>query len=310
MTIICQYCNKEYSSYSSRSNHVKKYHSDGIKLNDTKSCKSNPDCNPKKVTNNEPKLETNENKYYCKYCGTSYKYKQGKWKHEQKCKIENDNNVEYLKNQLKKKDEEHSAAIAELKSIVLELINKNCKMHPKTLEKMNKQLNSNNVITNSNINSNNTIINNNMIIQLGKEKLYDVFNKQEQINVLNNGFQCLDYLVKYAHFNPKYPQFKNIAITNLQNDIAYKYNNTNKKFEAIPKDELLSEIISERMYDINEFFEKYGNMISSRMQLAIKSFIQKMDSKKYEEQKKKELKIIIYNNKEEVKLKLTTDIEV
>ena len=104
--------------------------------------------------------------------------------------------------------------------------------------------------------------------------------------------------------------YKNIAITNLQNDIAYKYNNSNKKFEAIPKDELLSEIISERMYDINEFFEKYGNMISSRMQLAIKSFIQKIDSKKYEEQKKKELKIIIYNNKEEIKLKLTTDIEV
>lgn len=27
MVILCQYCNKEYSSYSSRSNHIKKYHS-------------------------------------------------------------------------------------------------------------------------------------------------------------------------------------------------------------------------------------------------------------------------------------------
>ena len=26
MTVICKYCNKEYSSQSSRSNHIKKYH--------------------------------------------------------------------------------------------------------------------------------------------------------------------------------------------------------------------------------------------------------------------------------------------
>ena len=28
MAIICKFCNKEYSSYSSRSNHIKKYHTD------------------------------------------------------------------------------------------------------------------------------------------------------------------------------------------------------------------------------------------------------------------------------------------
>jgi protein-arginine kinase activator protein McsA len=26
MVIVCKYCNKEYASYSSRSNHIKKYH--------------------------------------------------------------------------------------------------------------------------------------------------------------------------------------------------------------------------------------------------------------------------------------------
>ena len=48
-------------------------------------------------------------------------------------------------------------------------------MHPKTFNKINKQLNVNTQI------NDNKVITNNIIIQLGKEKLHEVFSKEEQL---------------------------------------------------------------------------------------------------------------------------------
>ena len=33
---------------------------------------------------------------------------------------------------------------------------------------------------------------------MGNEKINEVFSKKEQ------GYKCLDYLIEYVHFNPKY----------------------------------------------------------------------------------------------------------
>jgi hypothetical protein len=202
-----------------------------------------------------------------------------------------------LTNALTKKETENKEIkeqLDEMKKQLLQLLEKQCKVHPKTFNKINKQLNNNTQI------NDNKVINNNIIIQLGKEKLHEVFSKEEQLKVLNQGYMCLDYLVQYAHFNPKYPQFKNILITNLQNNIAYKYNLVTNNFDVVKKEELLNEIISERMYDINEFFENYKDEITIRMQKVINDFIAKMECESYEQDKMKDIKIILYNNKDKV----------
>ena len=54
------------------------------------------------------------------------------------------------------------------------------------------------------------------------------------------------------------------------------------------------------LYDINEFFENYKDDITPRMQMIIESFISKMDNETYEENKKKDIKIILYNNRDKV----------
>ena len=55
------------------------------------------------------------------------------------------------------------------------------------------------------INNDNKVINNNnnIIIQFGREKLYEVFSKKEKIDVLNHGYMCLENLIEKAHFNSK-----------------------------------------------------------------------------------------------------------
>ena len=65
------------------------------------------------------------------------------------------------------------------------LLNKNCKIHHKTLQKINKQLNvGDNSIINKNINNgtvNNITYN---ILGLGHENLSEVFSKKEKIAIL------------------------------------------------------------------------------------------------------------------------------
>jgi len=310
MAIICKYCNKEYASYSSRSNHIRKYHNNDVNQSQPKVNPTHFPGQPKvspvhfpgqpKVSHMDipcqPKVIQTIIK--CSKCERIFKHKQSKWKHEQHCNYDKNKELlllqEKISNYEKEKEQLEKLFIEQLNTMkkeTLELLKKTCKVHPKTLNKINKQLN----VTNNTLNDN-KVINNNIIIQLGKEKLSDVFTKKEQIKVLEQGYQSLAYLVQYTHFNPKYPQFKNILITNLQNNIAYKFNPETNNFDVVKKEELLNEIISERMYNIQEFFDQYKDEITIRMHNIIEAFIEKMDNESYETDKKNDIKIIIYNN--------------
>jgi hypothetical protein len=129
---------------------------------------------------------------------------------------------------------------------------------------MNNKFNNTKKINNNNNNNTiNNIINNNnnYIIGIGNENLDEVFSRKEKLDILRRGYSCLDYLIEYVHFNENYPQFKNILITNLQNNLAYKYDEDKKIFITISKERLLEDIISERMYDINTFYEELKKIL-------------------------------------------------
>ena len=51
-------------------------------------------------------------------------------------------------------------------------------------------------------------------------------------------YGSLSKIVKYVHFNKKFPQFQSMVITNMQNNIAYKYNEDENRFLTISKDEI------------------------------------------------------------------------
>ncbi len=231
--------------------------------------------------------------YECTYCFKMFSRKDNMMRHYKTCKNKSSTDLKLREENilLQKQIIKITDKMNDLKKQLLHYMNKNCKVHPKTLVKINKQLN----------NCNNNIITNNYnIIQLGKEELSQIFSNKEKLDVLNKGFESLDFLVSYTHFNDKYPQFKNILITNTQNDLAYKYNEATLQFDAVKKDELLEEIVSERMYNINEFLDEFNKCLSSKTKGIIASFINNMKNKNYEEWKKKNIKLIIYNNRNKV----------
>ena len=145
MEYKCNICNKNYNSYQSLWNHNKKFHNNNFKNNNLLTTNNNL------LTTNNNLLTTNEIKTYnCKYCNKIYNLQQSKWKHEQICKNKtNDKNeIEILKN-----------TINEMKEQFALILKEKGKMHHKTLQKINNQLNNNNInygkITN---NINNTYV--------------------------------------------------------------------------------------------------------------------------------------------------------
>ena len=178
MGFKCKYCEKEYSSYQSRCNHIRNIH---------------------KIMS--PKIEDNvihlsHDKYKCIKCNKEYKYHQGLWKHAKNCNKFENTDIQEMKNE-----------IVKLKI----MLQKAMKIHPKTLTKINKQLNNYGTINNINI------------IQLGHENLSDILTKNEKIRVVDRQAMSINTLVEMVHTSGKYKQFMNIYITNLQNNIAYKY---------------------------------------------------------------------------------------
>jgi hypothetical protein len=293
MEYRCNNCNKCYSSYKSLWLHNYKYHNTLVsqKVSNGKS-----DGKSKSKSKNEiENLDASLKKYKCLFCNNEYKHKQSKYNHEKKCEYskEKNNDILEIKKQnqkLEKQNEDMKQQLLELK----DLIQKSLKIHPKTLQKINNQL------------INNTYINgdiNNYVVQLGYEDLDRIMTEKEKIAILNKYGNCLAELVRVVHVSDieKYKPFKNMYITNLQNNIAYKYDDTKKKFIAVTKSELLDSIIDNRLSDIESFHEDYKEKITPFTSKQINAFLNKMnDEKVYKENKKEEIKLVIYNGREEI----------
>ena len=293
----CSHCKKNYSCRQNLLRHNKRFHGqNGQKV----SQKVSQDYKKvsQKVSHFDPPVSqkvSHEKKYKCKKCDKKYVHKQSCWKHEKKCTFEKP---------------DYEDMYTKLKSDLLKLMNKKYKVHHNTLKKLCKDNNieidnsiTNNILTNSNnvnsnnqINSNNTTIN---IIALGGEELPYVLSKKEQLKILNSGYMSLNKLIEYVHFNDNYPQFQNIAITNLNNPYAYQYDESKNKYIVCKKDELIRDVIEFRMIDIDDFYKKYGGKLNDKMKKVVQDLIDKMDEddiNNLQLEKTEQVKILMYNN--------------
>ena len=221
----CFICNKKYSCRQNLHRHNKRFHP-----------KITPKCSIQeqnyskqhqagvKIVNNN---ETGDKEFFCDFCKKSFSRKYNLIRHLKlnRCvklkDIENENLLlkkenEELKNKYKEYDEE----IKNLKDQLLDVMNKQCKMHHQTFNKIQNQLINNNEYNNCTFN----------IVQLGQEDLVNTLSEKEQLKVLNKKYKSLNYLIDYIHCNEKFPEFNNVIITNLQNNIAYMYDKEKKTF--------------------------------------------------------------------------------
>ena len=275
----CNICNKIYKSYKSLWNHNKKYHINGV-------FQSMPiviPCIPTVL----------QKDFLCKFCSNNYSTRQNKWKHEQKCqpkhnkaqqeKEENDKKrleLEIIKeNNIRLKEE------ARILNLKLKL-QKSEKVDNITLKKLNKLLlERHNRIKNSNVNSlnnntinNNHIVNNFQLIGFGKEEVTETLTKQDKKLIINARYNSLDKLIEIIHCG-KYNQFKNIIITNMNNNYMYKYDDKVGHFVLSTKTDILNSLIDYRLDDLeiiyNDLLEK--NKLDENTKDIIEKFINKIN---------------------------------
>jgi len=302
MEYKCLECKKNYASYKSLWNHNSKFHK--VESNQT----NNHQADYGNHDNNQ-KSSLKVDGLICKKCNKHFTFKQNRWRHERTCdmfedKILNNNINEVLKENLEMKKEFEKYKIESKKEMekLKELLQKSLKIHPKTLTKINKQLN----------NNNNGIINNNIYVQLGRENLSDILSSKEKLGILNRQAMGLNDLIELIHTSGKYKQFMNVCITNLQNTIAYKYDEKANNFIAVNKNELLNDLVDSRVYDIEKFFDEYQTKFEPKKVEQIKKFIERMGNEDdpLKGIKKEEIKLILYNNLEKIKSNETDMIKI
>jgi len=273
----CKICNKFYKNYKSLWKHNYIYH----KVTSV----SNVTENQKNVTN----IVTKCNNFICKKCNEKFNSRQTRWRHEKLCMKEKEINIINKDKVLYEKDKEILEMKKEIEKLK-DMFQKQLKIHHKTLQKINNQLN------------NSGTINNITIVQLGKENLSELLTKQEKLGILNRQAMGINDIVELAHTSGKYKKCMNVYITNLQNTIGYMYDEKQNNFIAVNKNELLNDLLDSRMYDIEKFYEEFQEKIDSNKAEKIKKFIDRMndDEDCLKGLKKEEIKLILYNNKEAI----------
>uniref|UniRef100_A0A6C0EDQ3 C2H2-type domain-containing protein n=1 Tax=viral metagenome TaxID=1070528 RepID=A0A6C0EDQ3_9ZZZZ len=303
----CNICNKNYSSHSSLCNHNKKFHTINIQHNNNITQHNN------NITQHNNNI--NESDYMCKYCSKIYKHQQSKSRHEKDCKIKLKNND--IKNNFKKLEQEN----IKIKNILKELLEKNCKIHPKTLQKINKQLinNTNNTTNNGTINNGPVI--NNTYVKFGNEQLASLLTRKDMLNIINKQCLCIEESIKTVHFNKSLPEYSNIFITNMKDTIAYIFDGS--RFILTSKDTVINDLYNSHLENIEQFLEeaeipenKYTKITKFLDVLNDddKSFIDGTNNNKkypnYKAYKLIAIKNLIYNESDQKLLKKLNNIDL
>ena len=175
------------------------------------------------------------------------------------------------------------------------------------------------MVNGNNNNVNNGTVNNIQIVKFGSEDIKQILNEKEIKKILSCKYKAIEESIKQIHFNDKRPEYRNIYITNLRDDIAYVYNGS--KFEAVQKHSVISDLIDQHMNNIEVSLEDYKDKLPEKTADILDKLLEKLQDeetkitdennnkeyKNYKSFKINEIKLMIYNetgkNTEVIKLK-------
>ena len=309
MEHYCTICNKNYSSYKSLWNHNKLFH---ISQKNTLPHKKTP----KSIsTHNYTQLLEENSDIKCNYCSKIFSRHDSLTRHLHTCKVRLSNETklkeenELLKNELNNFKND----MMEMQKKLINVLNQN-KIHPKTLNKINKNCNNNN-----NNYSNNKIINN-TYVKFDRIDISKVLSKKEIVGILNKKLSSIEEVIKLVHFNEKLPEYSNIYITNMRDNNAYVFNGTN--FITVSKDEVINDLINNYSEEIELSFDTYKNKLSEHTVKRLEVFLEQLNSEdkfvdssnkaysNYKLYKVANIKRLIYDNSDAKKFLLLNKIDL
>jgi hypothetical protein len=213
----CKTCKKYYASYHSLWIHNKKFH-----INQVNPIVSNVNH----IVSNINPIISNSNINKCKFCLKYFNHRSSKSRHKKNCNNNNNNNnkleneiIEIKKENIDIKNEKiedffisSKKAKLFLQNMLKELLGKSCKIHPKTLQKINNDMTSDNSINslNNELKSNDTA----KIIKSDDNKF--------EFDINKNFLLFHDKPIKYFFYNDQV-YFKGIDVASM-----LEYNDTDQ----------------------------------------------------------------------------------
>ena len=252
------------------------------------------------VTPKSP-LVTPNSPFTCEYCKQEFKYKQGMYRHiKYTCKKNKDEDLQELVKLMNQKIDDQNKEMKEIKKENQE-IKKEIDKREKQITKLTKKLQINNINNTSNV------MNNNINIQLNSYNNTDLslLNEQDYLECIKRCKNCVVKAIEKIHFNPNYPQNMNVCISNIKENYLLMYEDgkwmlKDRNAELLriyeDKEEILNDWIEENKEEkpkVFQLFERYVNMKEDNDEL-IKTLL-------------KDVKIMMYNNREKITCK--EDIE-
>ena len=209
-------------------------------------------CNPKSVT----RITTDSNTliYNCRYCNKSFKYRQGRYKHEKTRCMKRINDIAEQKNE----------KLIEKVNQLQEQVDVLSKRHP-----------SSNITNNShNTNKNNTNSFNTINVNLntvGNENIE--YLKTFLLENINNIIQCkTDFFIEYVkqkHFHPEHTENHNIVSFNQRSDSMYAYLQTDTHLEHLLKNSMSLLLYRNIIQDVNGFLDSQIQCSNKRKKILI-----------------------------------------
>ncbi len=248
-------------------------------------------------------LEINKDcKYNCKYCNKGFTTGTSMYRHMNRtCKVKKsvDEKKEEIYNKLIEIEKSNNDRMTlledknkklEEKQKIIENENKALKAIVKTLGKKSTKV----IKNNHTYNINNGVIANINLIGYGHEDLSKI-DKNEIINAIKHGFKSTIHLTESVHFNPKYPEYHNIYIANINNDYGMMYNGSD--WTLIPKEKLIDMIYDDKKNYIEENLNDFVKSLEVSQQRSLNRWLETDDTNNHVTKIKKDIKVLLYNKR-------------
>jgi hypothetical protein len=211
----------------------------------------------KKCSDNPTIIEVHVKKIKCEFCGKDYKTKNTLVKHMKICN--------------------------------------NNKQQNMTIN--NQTINNQTINNTTNNTTNNNTINNYITISLTPYNDPNMEGMQEYLEkAIKKTLMSIPSIIENVHFNDKYPENKNISITNKRENRAKVFNG--KRWETVDKGRLITNIVDTYERELTNYAEEQGNT----------KFIENYETAKKQKNAEKELvdtvHNVIYDNSNKVNTKI------
>ena len=227
-----------------------------------------------------------DHKHTCKYCDQKFAHSSSMYRHIKTCKMnddKSDDTDDLDKHEILKKFSEMEERMKMLEK-----------------ENMKLKLETGNTINNGTVNNYNgdiNTINNNItvnVVPFGKEDLSKI-SKSDLLKVFRSGFNSALQLTETTHFNPKYPEYHNVYISNMKNKYAMTFDGND--WALVMKDDLIDRMYTKKRDYIEDNMDEFLNSLMPSQINALHRWLNVDDDHQYVQKVKTEMKLMLYNKR-------------